>query len=63
MIMIKAIIITGDGDFYCLVEYLREEGKLLHVMVPNNRFSNCYEDLLKISLESSLKAEARIFTN
>lgn len=36
----KAIIVTGDGDFYCLVEYLKEQDKLLHVMVPNDKFSH-----------------------
>jgi uncharacterized LabA/DUF88 family protein len=35
----KAIIVSGDGDFYCLVEYLKENEKLLHVMVPNDKFS------------------------
>lgn len=35
----KAIIVTGDGDFHCLVEYLQEKNKLLHVMVPNDKFS------------------------
>jgi uncharacterized LabA/DUF88 family protein len=35
----KAIIVSGDGDFYCLVEYLKENGKLLHIMVPNDKFS------------------------
>lgn len=35
----QAIIVTGDGDFHCLVEYLKEKDKLLHVMVPNDRFS------------------------
>lgn len=31
----KALIITSDGDFYCLVKYLREKSKLLAVMSPN----------------------------
>jgi len=31
----KAIIITGDGDFYCLVQYLLEKNKLQVVLVPN----------------------------
>jgi len=31
----KALIITGDGDFYCLVKYLRGNNKLLAVMSPN----------------------------
>jgi uncharacterized LabA/DUF88 family protein len=35
----KAIIVTGDGDFYCLVEYLKEKDKLLHIMVPNDKYS------------------------
>lgn len=40
----KAVIITGDGDFYCLVKYLHEEGKLAKVLVPN---SYKYSALLK----------------
>ena len=36
----QAIIITGDGDFACLVEYLIFHGKLRELMVPNrNRYS------------------------
>jgi uncharacterized LabA/DUF88 family protein len=35
----KAIIISGDGDFHCLVEYLDEQDKLLRLMVPNKHFS------------------------
>ena len=31
----KAVIVTGDGDFYCLVQYLLEQGKLEAVLVPN----------------------------
>jgi uncharacterized LabA/DUF88 family protein len=31
----KAIIITGDGDFYCLVKYLLENDKLERVLIPN----------------------------
>lgn len=31
----KAIIVTGDGDFYCLVQYLLEKGKLKNVLIPN----------------------------
>ena len=30
-----AIIITGDGDFYCLVDYLNKKGKLLKLLIPN----------------------------
>lgn len=35
----KAIIITGDGDFACLIEFLVENRKLLHVMTPNSNYS------------------------
>lgn len=35
----KAIIISGDGDFACLIEYLADKGKLLHVMTPNALYS------------------------
>lgn len=31
----KAIIVTGDGDFYCLVKYLIENDKLNVILVPN----------------------------
>lgn len=35
----KAIIISGDGDFHCLIEYLSEHNKLLRVLVPNKFYS------------------------
>ncbi len=31
----KAIIVTGDGDFYCLVRYLIDQNKLAAVLIPN----------------------------
>ncbi len=30
----KAIIVSSDGDFYCLVNYLREKNKLGYVLAP-----------------------------
>ena len=37
----KAFIVSGDGDFYCLVDYLKGKGKLLKLMIPNrNRYSS-----------------------
>ncbi len=35
----KAIIVSGDGDFYGLLEYLDEKGKLMHIMAPNWQYS------------------------
>lgn len=55
----KAIIVSGDGDFVCLAEYLAEKNKLLHIMAPNRKFSMLLKpyapyiiriDLLKKSL-------------
>jgi len=31
----KAIIVSGDGDFYCLHQYLKEKGKLFKIIIPN----------------------------
>src|SRR3989304_6303944 len=36
----KALIVSGDGDFYCLIEYLEKKGKLLRVLVPNKHYSS-----------------------
>jgi uncharacterized LabA/DUF88 family protein len=38
----KAVIISGDGDFYSLVEYLESEHKLLKLLAPNAHYSNLY---------------------
>lgn len=35
----QAIIVSGDGDFYCLAEYLEENDKLLRIITPNRRYS------------------------
>lgn len=31
----KAVIVSGDGDFFCLEEYLEQKGKLDKIVVPN----------------------------
>lgn len=31
----QAIIISGDGDFYCLIKYLVEKKKLKKLIIPN----------------------------
>lgn len=35
----KAIIVSGDGDFYCLIEYLVQNEKLLRILTPNRHYS------------------------
>ena len=33
----QAVIVTGDGDFYCLVKYLNDNHKLNRLLVPNEK--------------------------
>jgi len=40
----KAIIVSGDGDFHCLIDYLVQQEKLAHVLIPN---PNSYSALLR----------------
>lgn len=56
----KAIIVSGDGDFFCLVEYLEKNKKLKYIFTPNRNYSKLYKpysqfvirvDQLKVSLE------------
>jgi len=58
----KAIIVSGDGDFYCLVEYLEKNRKLLKILAPTKHYSSLLRvfntnnyivriDLLRRSLE------------
>jgi len=43
----KALIVTGDGDFYCLVDYLKRQNKLLKLMIPNKRkYSSLFAKLM-----------------
>ena len=55
----KAIIVSGDGDFYCLIEYLEKKERLLKVLAPTKHYSSLLRkfndkitriDLLKDSL-------------
>lgn len=38
----KAVVVSGDGDFYSLVEYLDEQGKLLKILAPNAQYSGLF---------------------
>jgi len=59
---VKAVIVSGDGDFHCLIEHFENKGKLLKVLTPTKRYSGLLRkfnqnnyisriDLLKNSLE------------
>lgn len=44
----KAVIVSGDGDFYCLIDYLRNQNKLAQVLIPNERlYSTLFEQIDK----------------
>lgn len=43
----KALIVTGDGDFYCLIKHLDMNDKLLKVLAPAPQ--NCSSLLKKIA--------------
>ncbi len=45
----KALIVSGDGDFCCLIEHLKKNDKLLNLMIPDR---DQYSSLLRqFSLE------------
>ena len=33
----KAVIVAGDGDFFCLHEFLEKNHKLLRIVIPNTK--------------------------
>jgi uncharacterized LabA/DUF88 family protein len=58
----QVIIVSGDGDFYCLIEYLVKRKKLLKILTPSKHYSGLLRkfnqdnfivrlDLLRHSLE------------
>lgn len=40
----QAIIVAGDGDYFCLIEYLDKTAKLFKIIIPNK---HRYSRLLK----------------
>ncbi|GIW64786.1 MAG: hypothetical protein KatS3mg092_0719 [Patescibacteria group bacterium] len=60
----KAIIVSGDGDFYCLVDYLFKKNKLFRIITSNKHYSKLFKkfsnlivriDWLRNSLEYKKK--------
>ena len=49
----QAVIVTGDGDFACLVKYLNREDKLRCVLAPD--INNCSWLLREAVRESAQK--------
>lgn len=53
----KAIIVSGDGDFYCLVEYLESKGRLKAIMTPNWKFSSLLKSYEKYIIRLDQKRQ------
>jgi len=50
----KAIIVSGDGDFHCLVEYLEKKNKLAKIIVPNKKYSSLLREFSSYIVNISL---------
>jgi len=56
----KAIIVSGDGDFACLIQFLEDSGKLLHIFTPNSKYSKLLRPYSQYIVElSQLKSSLR----
>jgi uncharacterized LabA/DUF88 family protein len=40
----KAVIVSGDGDFFGLIEYLEQHDRLEKVLTPNQRYSTLLKE-------------------
>ena len=40
----KAVLVSGDGDFFGLLEYLVGQKKLLKLLTPNQRYSTLLKE-------------------
>lgn len=47
----KAMIVSGDGDYFCLIEYLQEMKKLERIVIPNK---HSFSGLLKPFLNNAI---------
>lgn len=54
----KAVIVSGDGDFTCLVEFLIDNNKLLRLLAPNHKYSSLLAKFDKyiVRLDKQLQA-------
>ena len=60
----KAIIVSGDGDFYSLIEFLTQKNKLLHLITPNWKYSTLLKPFEKYIVNlDSYKKELRYRSN
>jgi uncharacterized LabA/DUF88 family protein len=43
----KAVIVTNDGDFSCLIDWLNVKGKLMKIIAPNKNYSSLFSPHIK----------------
>lgn len=54
----NAVIVTGDGDFHCLLEHLENHGKLRCLLIPNReKYSALLRKFKNKSYVSDLKGK------
>jgi len=53
----EAVIVTGDGDFYCLIDHLVKQGKLLRLIIPDrHRYSSLLREFMpRIAFMNNLR--------
>lgn len=59
----QAVIITGDGDFHCLLDYFNKNNKLLRLIIPNQfKYSSLLREFIpKISFMNNQKGKLGYF--
>ena len=55
----EAVVVSGDGDFRCLVEYLLKKGKLKRLLIPNqSKYSRLLHEFISyIEFVSNLRGK------
>ena len=44
----RAVIVSGDGDFHCLIKYLKVKGKLEKLVIPNReKYSSLLREFIR----------------
>ncbi|MFA6256426.1 MAG: NYN domain-containing protein [Candidatus Absconditabacterales bacterium] len=57
----KAVVVTGDGDFTCLIKHLNKNSKLLTLIVPNeNKYSIFLKKAAKEKIDNLTNLRGRL---
>ena len=47
----KGVIVSNDGDFACLIKFLKDNNKLLRILTPNHTYSKLLKPFSKYIVE------------